>query len=54
MCNKQFLLIMLYLCDIDKLYIYRLGNSRKNPNREGWGYGISRGIKKIASGISSG
>ena len=29
-----------------------MGYSRKNPNREGWGYGISRGIKEIACGIS--
>ena len=27
---------------------------RKSPNRGGWGYGISRGIKEIACGISKG
>ena len=27
---------------------------KQKPNRGGWGYGISRGIKEIACGISKG
>ena len=29
-----------------------MGHSRKNPNRGGWGYGISRDIKDVACGSS--
>ena len=36
----------------DVRYKKQLGYSRKNPNRGGGGYGISRGIKEIARGIS--
>ena len=27
--------------------LFTLGYSKKNPNKQGWAYGISRGIKEI-------
>ena len=34
-----------------KIWFLILVNSRKNPSRD-WGYGISRGVKEIASGTN--
>ena len=36
------------------LFYIALGYSRKKTHIGGWGYGISRGIKVIASGICRG
>ena len=52
--NVAYLTIFFFLLQFGANTKWLMGYSRKNPNKEGWRHGMSRGIKKIECGNSRG